>query len=260
MGQKIIPTSLRSYRQKNWCSNWIENPLHYSNLLSLDLELKKYLFHIFGKKNIYVQNIYIYKKDKTFLIYIYISSAIFHKKKSNFFISYGLKKLIENELNLFYLIQTKVVLINLNLYFLKKKKVIHKIYSIFKQHFQFYQGLLRIRPVQKTIYLLHLVILTKNALLLSIFFLKLLKSKKFQKKTLENIERDLYYLFLIYPQFLGYKIQFKGKLQGKNRTKIWLKKNGCLPLNSITKNIYYAMQPIETPAGICSIKIWLYIK
>ena len=36
MGQKVIPTSLRLKKQKNWNSKWIVDNNDYSNLLHFD--------------------------------------------------------------------------------------------------------------------------------------------------------------------------------------------------------------------------------
>lgn len=84
-----------------------------------------------------------------------------------------------------------------------------------------------------------------------------MKNKKRHKKLISNIEKDLKNLFLLYPFFIGYKLQLKGKINGKKRSKKWIIQKGKLPLNTFKTNIYYDMQHINTPSGICCIKVWL---
>lgn len=72
MGQKIIPISLRLKKQKNWSSKWIVNNNEYSNLLHLDLEIKKYFENIFNYKNLKLIDINITKTSSNINVYIYI--------------------------------------------------------------------------------------------------------------------------------------------------------------------------------------------
>ena len=73
MGQKVIPTSLRLYKKKNWDSKWIVKKKEYSDLLHFDLIIKKYFENIFNYKDIKLFKINIVKISKNIHIYLYVN-------------------------------------------------------------------------------------------------------------------------------------------------------------------------------------------
>jgi hypothetical protein len=50
MGQKIIPISLRLFKNKNWDTNWNLTKSEYSKFFFFNLELKKYFKTLFNYK------------------------------------------------------------------------------------------------------------------------------------------------------------------------------------------------------------------
>ena len=250
MAQKVIPTSLRLFKNKNWNSKWIVNHSIYSHFYYIDYEIRHFLLKLFNQKKIYIQNILIKYNNKNLLIYLFFSKKI--RRRKNQYFNYLIKNRIENLLRSFYKIKINLYFINLNFSFIKQKDLIKKIF------FLLYKLRILKRFNKKLIYLLNLVILTKNADLLSIIFFKLLRKRKYQKGILKKTTNDLSNLYSIFPFFLGYRIQFKGKLNSKNRSKKWKKQEGQIPLNTVSKQISYSMKHIKTPAGVCSIKIWLF--
>lgn len=174
MGQKIIPTSLRLFQHKIWNSKWIVNQSVYSNFYYIDYEIRNFLLKLFNQKKIYIQNILIKYNNKNLLIFLFFSKKI--KKINNKYFNYLVKNQIENLLRNFYKMKINLYFINLNFYFIRQKKIIKKIFFLLNQ-----LNILK-KFNKKLIYLLNLVILTKNADLLTTIFLKLLKKKNIKKE------------------------------------------------------------------------------
>ena len=81
MSQKIIPYSLRLFKDKNWNSNWIINKNNYSDLLHLNLQLEKYFKKIFNYKNFKLIKFNIVKISNNLNIYIFFYKKFNLKKK-----------------------------------------------------------------------------------------------------------------------------------------------------------------------------------
>jgi small subunit ribosomal protein S3 len=83
------------------------------------------------------------------------------------------------------------------------------------------------------------------------------KSHKRQIKLIDNILREFFKMF---SNFLGYRLQFKGRLNGSKRKKKLVYQKGKIPLNTLKYNIQYHFNEFKTPSGICSIKFWIFLK
>ena len=61
-------------------------------------------------------------------------------------------------------------------------------------------------------------------------------------------------------EIIGYKLQIKGRINGSKRKRKNTFQEGCIPLNSLNKDIKYTFDEFITKTGICSLKMWFYLK
>jgi len=64
----------------------------------------------------------------------------------------------------------------------------------------------------------------------------------------------------MFSNFKGYRLQFKGRLNGSKRKKKLVYQKGKIPLNTLKYDIKYHFNEFKTPSGICSIKFWGFLK
>jgi len=101
---------------------------------------------------------------------------------------------------------------------------------------------------------------TKNISMISQFIKQNLEKKKSHKKQIKLINNILQEFFKIFSNFLGYRLQLKGRLNGSKRKKKLVYQKGKIPLNTLKYNIKYNFNEFKTPSGICSIKFWVFLK
>lgn len=248
MGQKVIPISLRLNKNENWHSNWTVEKEEYSNLLHFDLEIRKYFENIFNRKNSKLIKLNIIKFSKNINIYIYI-----HQKQSKNFKSFN--KII-NQLNSYYKNNSiKIFIKNIKLEeLILLKKNIGKIFRFIKKNNKINYN------IKKMIYNFSYSFYTKNINMISYYIKQTLERKKTHKKFIKNINKILEAFFKIFSNFIGYRLQFKGRLNGSKRKKKLVYQKGKIPLNTLKYDIKYHFNEFKTPSGICSIKFWVFFK
>jgi ribosomal protein S3 len=249
MGQKIIPISLRLNKNENWHSKWTVEKKNYAHLLHFDLEIRKYFENIFNYKKFKLIKLNVIKTSKNINIYVYV-----HQHPQN---SYKLSyyKII-HYLNQYYQHHNiKLFIRDVKLKDLKKlKKTIGKI-------FRFIKKTNRINyTIRKMIYNFSYAFYTKNINLISFYIKQNLEKKKSHKKQIRLINNLLEQFFKMFSNFLGYRLQFKGRLNGSKRKKKVVYQKGKIPLNTLKYNIQYHFNEFKTPSGICSIKFWVFLK
>ena len=251
MGQKIIPISLRLNKKENWHSSWIVEKSEYSNLLHFDLEIRKYFENIFNYKNIKLIKINTVKISKNIYVYIYIR----HNYNSKNFYKLPYNKIL-NHLNLYYKENNiKLFIKNVKINDLKiLKKNIGKIFRFIKKNNKIN------KDVKKMIYNFSYALYTKNINIISYYIKQTLERKKSHKKFIKNINNILQSFFKIFSNFIGYRLQFKGRLNGSKRKKKLVYQKGKIPLNTLKYDIKYHLNEFKTPSGICSIKLWVFLK
>jgi ribosomal protein S3 len=255
MSQKIVPKSLRLYNNKNWDAQWMANNINYSKLLFLDIEFKKYVLNIFKKDGLNLLDVQLKKNLNSFLLYIYINFE--DTKKKVFLINKKIK--IEQNLNNYLkkigLKNSKihVFITSLDSNVLIKNKNFDFINKFFKK--MFLQSKLR-----KNLIFFNLSILTKNAKFLSKILCKNLERTPQHKKYLTNVYKILKNFMKIYPNFKGFKLQMKGRLNGIERARTLSLQNGRIPFNSLKYDIKYAKDTVITPYGSCSISVWFFFQ
>ena len=249
MGQKIIPISLRLKKQKNWSSKWIVNNNEYSNLLHLDLEIKKYFQNIFNYKNLKLINIKIIKSSNNIYIYIYIQK----NAKKHYNLSYN--KIIK-ELNLYYP-ENNIKLFIKNIQFFELSNLKKNLKKIF---FKIKKTTRLNKNVKKMVYNFSYAFYTKNINIITFYIKQTLERKKTHKKFINNIDNMLQEFFKLFANFVGYRLQFKGRLNKSKRKKKMVFQKGKIPLNTLEYDIKYHFNEFKTPSGICSIKLWVFLK
>ena len=101
---------------------------------------------------------------------------------------------------------------------------------------------------------------TKNINIITFYIKQTLERKKTHKKFINNINNMLNEFFKIFSNFVGYRLQFKGRLNKSKRKKKLMFQKGKIPLNTLKYNIKYHFNEFKTPSGICSIKLWIFFK
>lgn len=249
MGQKITPISLRLNKKKNWHSQWMVEKKNYANILHFDLEIRNYFETIFNNKDNKIMKIDIQKVSKNLYIYIYLQRS--HRKK------YILRKnnlmqqlnvLLGNQYNI------KLFIVPIASKHLRLKKSIRFILNTFKNRFT-----LNYR-FKKIIYVLTYALTTQNFNMISKLLKENLEKKKIQKGYLNFFNKVLILFFQSYSNFLGYKIQIKGRINGSKRSRKIKLQEGKIPLNTLKYNLQSTFDEFQTPAGICSLKIWFFFK
>jgi small subunit ribosomal protein S3 len=249
MGQKVIPISLRLNKKKNWNSNWIVSKNMYSDMLYFDLEIKKYFKTILNTKDIKTVKIDIKNFSQNIYVYVYL------QKHPN--IKYNLQyNNIINNLNLFLKnkYNIKIFLITITTKNLQINKNIAKIFKFLKKNNKLTYNFKRI------IYVFTYAIYTKNFEMISKFIQQNLQKKKIHKGYIRFINKMLKTFFNIHSNFLGYKLQIKGRINGIKRSRKLIFQEGKIPLNTLKNDIHYTFDEFITPSGICSIKLWVFLK
>lgn len=263
MGQKIIPKSFRLDHKKNWESSWVVPENQYSNFLLFDINIRKYLKTICNRLSINCGNIVIKQKGINSL-QIYLNIYTYHrgkKKYNNFELEMYEKKInIEENLQKYcnYLglkLKIKLYLVSITSITLKQRFKLAKLFYYFtgKKH-GIHKSLHFLLNVLNTAIYLQSIDLLMN------FLIKNLKKTPRHLQYLRQVDIVLSKLFKGFTNLIGYKIQWKGRLNGKERARKVVFKEGPISLNSINSNLKYSCREVITPAGICSLKVWLLFK
>lgn len=249
MGQKVIPTSLRLKKQKNWNSKWIVDNNDYSNLLHFDLEVNQYFKNIFNYKNLKLIKINLIKTSNNINIYIYIQKNTKKYYKLSF-------NRILNNLNLYYPNNNiKLFIKNIEFFeFINLRKNLKIIFQKIKKNNRINKN------VKKMIYNFSYSFYTKNINIITYYIKQTLERKKTHKKFINNIHNMFQEFFKMFSNFSGYRLQFKGRLNKSKRKKKMIFQKGKIPLNTIKYDIKYHFNEFKTPSGICSIKVWVFFK
>jgi ribosomal protein S3 len=249
MGQKIIPISLRLNKNENWHSKWIVDKKEYPSLLHFNLEIQKYFENIFNYKSLKMVKLNVVKNSKNISIYLYVSQ---HSK--NFYIL-PYNKILFHLNNYYKNNNIKLFIRNIKIKDLKNLK------ETIKRIFRFICKNKKVNnDKKKMIYHFSYALYTKNINIISYYIKETLQRKKSHKKFINNINKTLEQFFKMFSNFLGYRLQFKGRLNGSKRKKKLVYQEGKIPLNTLKYDIKYHFNEFKTPSGICSIKFWVFLK
>nr|YP_010886817.1 ribosomal protein S3 [Paralagenidium karlingii]WJH17927.1 ribosomal protein S3 [Paralagenidium karlingii] len=255
MGQKITPISFRLNKNENWNSHWIVEKNKYSNLLHLDLEIRKYFEKVFNFKKFKLAKLNILKSSKNIYIYVYFHKLCVKNYKTSFS---KLKKI----LNLYYKEHNiKLFIKRFRVRNKKTKKKIKKMRALMNSlrnsqknyHYMNYH-------FKQFVFNFMFMYFSKNIEIFSNFIKQQLQRKKIQKKQMFHLNNNLEKFYRIFRDFLGYRLQFKGRLNKSRRKRKVVYQKGKMPLSTLKHNIQYSFNEFKTPSGICSIKLWLFFK
>lgn len=250
MGQKIIPISLRLFKNKNWDTNWNLTKLEYSRFFFFDLELKKYFEKLFNYKYFKLITLKTLKVSNNINIYLYIHQLPpFRRRRLN--LNKLILKLNSSLKNQYIKFFVKTIRFN-NVHFLNEN---------FRTIFQFIKKNNFInKDIKIMIYLFSYALATRNIFLISNYIKQSLMKKKYHQRQIKTIIRLLNAFFKLFKNFLGFRLQFKGRINGARRKKKQTYQKGKVPLNSLNCNIKYHFTEFNTPSGICSIKLWIFLQ
>ena len=253
MSHKTNPKSLRLGISQTWHSNWMSF-ISFSDFLHEDLLIRMYFINFIKKFGGILQNCSIKRSGST--IFIIVDFLMVRPNKKLYKKNYNkliLKFKFQNKLSLNYILEQ-------NLQKLVKIPCKIKLINNYKKYFKL--GLLK---------QFHLNTNTKNILVFIKFatllgssellarFLALQIERSYQHKKIFGSIKQALNLKLL-PNCLGVKIEFKGRLNGSSRKKLYRLSCGKVPLSTFTANIQYTQSDAFTKYGIIGIKVWIYCK
>lgn len=261
MAQKTVPKSLRLTYFKNWESCSIISKNNYSKLFFFEYNIYMYLKFLCNGKHFTLNKIKIKKQINSFRIYVSIikqtlppyllkkkietiSNPLYHEKNNIIqnLQTYCNKLSLNFNIQLFIFFPTPKILQKKKQFYIVQKKL--KKYRFMNNQYEI------IRIICMSLW-------TQSVVFLNNYLIKNLKNNNKQLYYLRSFEKILNKLFDKFPNFIGYKIQWKGRLNGKERAKKIVFNLGIIPLNTIKYNIQYDIQEVITPAGVCSLRVWL---
>ena len=249
MGQKIIPQSLRLNKIKNWNSNWIGDKNEYSKFFYFEYTLEQYLKKYGKTKNFLVTDVFI-KKNNMYLD-INIHAFIIDVKKTGitdalYKETYIVVKKYLKELNLKHIPRINVLDYNWLFFRLKKYFVSRNKRYPFK--------------IFRFLGAVHIGLHTKNVNIITDFLIDNLKKTPRHKQYLINMNKILQKRYKTFKNCLGYKLQFKGRVNGAARSRKLVLFEGKTPLNTLKYDVKYDFKEIIIPHGVCSLKFWVFYK
>ncbi len=251
------------------------NQYNYINILNTNIKLNAKSFRFLYKlKN----RLYLLKK-KTKFNYIkndllFLKSNILNQKiiKKNIILNKTNKILIPDIKKFLSLItNSKINLIFINslsfckfYYFSQKKKRSHSIdrFTLWPlERYLFNRYKYSAIYIKDFIHLSFITILLKNPQVLVNFigrqFKHLPKNRK-QLKLLSFITQTIKIVCELRTEIIGFKLQIKGRLNRRNRTKTYNFKKGRMPIQTIDTRVEYGYSEGFTRRGLIGIKFWIF--
>ena len=102
-----------------------------------------------------------------------------------------------------------------------------------------------------------LAVRQKSSELLNNVISSALETGKRHVGVLRNFNKILIRTYKLIPAFKGFKMEFKGRPNGRERGKSMSFSTGKLLLSTIKADIDYHFSEIKTTSGMCSLKTWL---
>lgn len=117
--------------------------------------------------------------------------------------------------------------------------------------------------IKDFVHLAFISVLLKNTSCLVKFmgeqFKRLPKNRK-QFRLLKFLQQSLKIFCKQRKEFIGFKLQIKGRLNRRNRTHKWTFNQGILPMQTHTTRIEYGYSEGLTRSGLIGIKLWFFYK
>ena len=276
MGHKVNALSFRI--RKNWDSFYFfKNKNILNNFIIQDIQLREYINQIcFHQKKI-AYNFKFFRSSDSLFIFLQIYSFLKYdlrkkiKKKNN-------KKLVLNKNQKLEQYKKLPYIKNLNIHLSKNISNFFKIKKVFifsfkgityksrnKRFLRYYlKNYIFRKNFSKIVDLVSFSLINKSSKLLSLGIAEILKKEIKHNQVFSLLNKILFtyfkYFFLTKNKSLlkGYRIEIKGKINGRPRKKKRVISNGSMPFSSSDANISYFFSESFTKYGIFGIKVWLF--
>jgi hypothetical protein len=271
MGHKVNAVSFRL--RKNWDSlYYINNSISLQNSIIQDLFIKKYIERICFHQDRFLLKLKIFRSTSSIIIFIktfywknlrnrYLRS----KKKTKLSKYYNLVNLPNLNEHLKLNIQNFFNINNVLIYTIKSKKKQKFLKpAILKNLFYF-----RYSPFfRKSLRFIKTSFENNNVKLLSFGVAKAIEKNPKHLKYLSLLNKILtiFYRNLIlnklknFSCIRGYRIEIRGKFNGKSRAKKKIIAKGPMPFSTFDSDIQYSYTTAYTKYGNFGIKVWIFIK
>jgi flagellar biosynthesis/type III secretory pathway chaperone len=256
MGQKVIPVSFRLTHLNNWKSSWIAPKSQYADLFYFEHNIRKLLQTLTNRKWLNCDHITIKRQGNSLQIFVFVQNQLRYAHQEDLrnlaekkaILTKNLQRFSEH-LNLNVTVKLYIVCVTFKS--LNRKKT-------FVNTLQYLRKDRRNHRTKDFFNAVCTALYTGSAELFNQFLVKNLVKSPRHIQFLKQINILLFQLFNRHPNFLGYKIQWKGRLNGRERGRKKVYSAGSIPLSTLDNNIIYDYQKVVTPAGVCGLKTWLF--
>lgn len=271
MGHKVNAISFRL--RKYWDSLYfINNSKILKNNILQDLFIKKYIERICIHQDQILLSLKIFRNSNSIILFLklfywrnYRNKFLRSKKKTKLLKYYTLKPLVSLENHLKQNIQNFFNIDNVLIYLVKtpsikrilKVKIMRKLtYLKFNPYFK------------KCLKFIRASFEHNNVKLLSVGIAKAIEKNPKHLRILSFINKLLLVFFknskyisnLSIKKIKGYRIEVRGKFNGKPRAKKKIISKGPMPFSMIDANIKYSYTTAYTKYGNFGIKVWIFIQ
>jgi len=244
MGQKVNAIGLRLGVNHDWDSKWFAEQ-NYATALHKDFITTEFLTRVYEKNGVLVSRVILKRTFGTTHIFLHLFSpeeSLLNNKVDKPTLEKTLATIngTEIELNIVDTLQhTK-----------KRVKTIRGIsmqLAAYRSRKYFNESLQAIGTSM----------IAKSALLLSKYLARQVENDFRHNQFIDFIKKALPLFLEHLPEVKGVRIQFKGRLNGSDRSKTQWFKYGQIPFHTIREKIDYGYTPAFTLYGACGIKVWI---
>jgi small subunit ribosomal protein S3 len=247
MGQKVNPISFRIKVNKGWDSKWFsERPLNYSTILHENFEIKRYIKGIFKSYSFLISRCFIKRSGNQTNIIVHLYQF---QKKNIILTDLNFVKKVTDVLERITKGKIRIHVINIKYLSIPKTiiTVTQQLNNKHKNQKYFKESLIAINTA----------FAVKSAPLLSAFLARQIELN-YRHSFFIDLIRKAIPLFLFYhPQIKGIKVQFKGRINGVDRSKKEYIQQGQISLHTLSANVDFGISEAFTPFGVCGVKVWI---
>ena len=244
MGQKVNAIGLRLGVNRTWDSEWFSDK-NYSSTLHKDLKTIEYLTRTYEKEGILVSRVIIkraFKKTFVFLHTYIPKDDIINRLVNKGLLNDALTKINGSEV--------EFKLVDILQYTKRRVKTIREIslqLAAYRSKKFFNEGLQVIATGM----------IVKSAPLMAKYFARQIEEDFRHNQFIDFIKKALPLFIESFPEIKGIRVQFKGRLNGSDRSKTQWFKYGQIPFHTLKEKMDYSHIPAFTLYGVCGIKVWI---
>ena len=243
MGQKVNAIGLRLGVNRNWDSKWFAEK-EYASSIHKDLITTEYLTRVYEENGVLISRIVIERtfKELEAVVYLYAPTKDLFKKAK--------QKDLQKTLIAINGTDVHLKIFDALQFTGKRISIVHEIslqLAAYHSRKYFYEGLQVIGTSM----------MTRSALLLSKYCASQIEKDFRHNQFIDFVKKALPFFLDKLPEVKGVRIQFKGRLNGSDRSKIQWFKYGQIPFHTLNESIEYGYTPAFTLYGVCGIKVWI---